>query len=55
MIVPASDPYRVAYQKFAFGAYNMLFVQECGGFIAHTNEKLGSARQLKAVRSELAA
>ena len=53
MIVPTSDPYRVAYQKFAFGAYNMLFVQERGRFIAH-NEKLGSARQLKAVRSELA-
>ncbi|MBV8967452.1 MAG: hypothetical protein JO331_00115 [Verrucomicrobia bacterium] len=55
MIVPPSDPYRVVYQKFDFGPYNLLFVQECGGFIAHKNEKLGSAGQLQAVRPEVVA
>ena len=53
MIVLTADRYRVAYQKFALGAYNMLFLQECGRFIALKNEKLGSVGQLKPIRLEL--
>jgi hypothetical protein len=55
MTVLTADPFRVAYPKFTFGAHDMLFAQEYGRFIAHENEDLGSAGQLKAVRLEVAA
>ena len=46
MIVTTAQLYKVAYEKFAVGAYNRppgkVFVQEYANFIAHKNEKLGS-------------
>ena len=72
MIVTTAQLYKVAYGKFAVGAYNInnmeqllhpkqfdfrapgkIFVKEYADFIAHKNEKLGSAGQLDAVRASL--
>jgi len=57
MIVTTAQLYKVAYEKFAVGAYNRppgkVFVQEYANFIAHKNEKLGSAGQLEAVRASV--
>jgi fructose-bisphosphate aldolase class II len=48
MIVTTAQLYKIAY-----GKPGKIFIQEYANFIAHKNEKLGSAGQLHAVRASL--